>query len=134
MVEINRPMNARHPQKVRVPDGPHKGRWAYRDMTTEHGSFRITAGNWPHVSWAMGINPSQMQECQKFCARNGVPTEYVLESRKGGKACVARPIMRSRSHRKDFHRLMQVYDRDAGHGDQGPERAGADLCGAGWEP
>ena len=84
------------------------GSIAKRDFATEHGGFKNTAGNWPMVSYAAGVHPSQVKEAQEHVAKQGIHTDYTPQ----GDA-----IFRSRSHRRDHLRAIGLRDRNAGYGD-----------------
>ncbi len=102
------------PEKITGGRCPECGSAAtFRDYRTEQGGQRSGTHGWPKESWAAGINPEQVPEAEKHCADNGVPTKY--NPRTGD------PIMESRSHRKRFHELMGIADRDAGYGDAAPK-------------
>lgn len=81
-----------------------------RDLKAEHGGRRITGG-WPMVSTAAGINPDEVEEFKKIDARHGVPTQYTPDGD---------PIFTSRSHRKRYLQLHNLFDRDAGYSDAAP--------------
>ena len=85
----------------------------YRDYPAEQGCQRSGEHGWPHESYAASVNPEQVEEAEKHCSENGVPTSYNPHT--------GDPIMRSRAHRKRFHRMMGLCDRDAGYGDAAPE-------------
>jgi len=88
-----------------------KGQRAYRDMPSEHNGFKNTPGNWPQLSDAAGVAPSQVMEAQAEMTKAGVPTDYTEDGR---------AIFRNRKHRKVALRAMGMYDRNAGFGDPEP--------------
>lgn len=64
---------------------------------------------WPFESDAAGVHPDQVSEAQEHCRKHGVPTEFNPKT--------GNPVMRSRKHRREFHKVWGVKDRDAGYGD-----------------
>lgn len=95
------------PEYVRLEDG----RRARRDILAEHGEFRPTCGNWPILSDALGVHPSQVAEATAQAHSVGVPTEF----RPDGRA-----VLRSPEHRKRFAEALGFYDLNGGYGD--PQR------------
>ncbi len=62
---------------------------------------------------ALAVLPSQVKEAQHYAEKHGVPTDFDSDG------C---PIYRTRQHRKAYHKLMNVFDRGAGYGDQAKQR------------
>jgi hypothetical protein len=86
-----------------------QGRILVRDIVTEQGGFRNTAGHWPMMSDGAGVHPSQTGEAYAESVKLGVPTQF---DRSTGQA-----IFESRSHRRAFLRAKGMYDRNGGYGD-----------------
>ena len=93
------------------PDGSikHEGKTWVRSISGEHGGFRGTPGNWPLLSDAAGVHPTQTGDAYHESVKLGVPTRFHSET---GQA-----IFESRSHRKAFLAAKGMYDRSAGFGD-----------------
>ncbi len=66
-----------------------------------------TSGAWPIISDAMSVLPEQVAEAQALDRSLGVHAEY----RDG------RPVLESRTHRKEFLEAHGMYDRSGGYGD-----------------
>lgn len=62
----------------------------------------------PIHSDALGVHPSQVNAFRQAAARAGVPTDFDSK---------ARPILRSREHRRRYLRHRGVIDGDGGYGD-----------------
>lgn len=72
------------------------------------------AGNWPVLSDAAGVDPTQIREASENAKKYGVPTEF---NRETGQA-----IFTSPGHRKAYCRLYGLADNNAGYGDPAPQR------------
>jgi hypothetical protein len=66
------------------------------------------AGWKPIHSDALACNPNQVPEMEAEAKRRGVPTEHDGEGR---------PVLTSRSHRRDYMRAFGFFDRHGGYGD-----------------
>lgn len=64
-----------NPRKVR-----HKGRTLYHDIAGDQRGHRATPGNWPKLSVALGVDPTQCLEAEKQAAELGIPTDFDRES------------------------------------------------------
>jgi hypothetical protein len=64
-------------------------------------------------SIALAVHPSQRKEAIEDAIAKGVPTHFTEDGR---------PEFTSREHRKRYFRAYGFFDRDAGYGDQAPER------------
>ena len=80
------------------------GRKLTLDVCAQHAGTRQTCGNWPQVSMAAGVLPSQVGEARELAAKLGVPTEFT----KSGDA-----VFTSASHRRMFLRKHGLHDKRA---------------------
>lgn len=87
----------------------HEGRILVRDIVAEHKGVSSNPGNWPMMSDAAGVHPSQAGDAYKDSVSRGVPTQFHPET---GQA-----IFTSRSHRSAFLKSKGMYDRSGGYGD-----------------
>lgn len=67
------------------------------------------------VSMNSMIGQADVPEMQQELARRGCPTEYIPVDE-----TFAVPVLTDRKHRKSFHELTGVYDKDAGYSDATP--------------
>lgn len=87
----------------------HEGRRMRRSIASEHGSNDGCPGNWPLLSDAAGVHPTQCGAAYRESVSLGVPTRFHPDT---GQA-----IFESRSHRRAFLRAKGMYDRSGGYGD-----------------
>lgn len=87
----------------------HEGRIYHRCVASEHRGVSSTPENWPMLSDAAGINPSECERAWNESVSMGVPTQYHPET---GQA-----IFESRSHRKAWLKAKGMYDRNGSYGD-----------------
>lgn len=87
----------------------HEGRRLMRDVVSEHRGTSSCPGNWPLLSDAAGVHPSQCKDAWNQSVSMGVPTRFHPDT---GQA-----IFESRSHRRAFLRAKGMYDRSGGYGD-----------------
>ena len=85
-----------------------KGRIFYMDIAAQMGHFVPTVNNWPQVSWAAGVHPSQVEQAKQHARRNGMAIEFTP----GGDA-----VFESRRHRSRYLKVIGMHDRDGGYGD-----------------
>lgn len=96
-------------KKVRCPNC---NSLAKRDFVKEHNGVAHHPGNWPMLSTAAGVLPSQVKKATAEAARLGVPTAFAKDGR---------VIFTGPNHRKEFcERVSHQYDRNSGYG--GPRR------------
>ena len=82
------------------------------DLAAQHSRTKDTNANWPMESDALGVHPDQAREYSDYLRKKGVPTEVNPET--------GNPVLTSRFHRKRLCEATQMYDRNAGYGDQAP--------------
>jgi len=87
----------------------HEGKTLTRSIVAEHRGVPSNPGNWPMLSDAAGVHPSQCGEAFSASVRDGVPTRFHPET---GQA-----IFESRSHRRAYLKSRGMYDRSGGYGD-----------------
>jgi hypothetical protein len=97
---------AKAPKRIKTPNG-----FAGRCIVAEHKDIRQCAGNWPMVSDAAGVSPSQIKEAYEASVKAGVPTQFNAE----GQA-----IFHSPRHRREYLRSIGMFDRNAGFSDPTP--------------
>jgi hypothetical protein len=99
----------------KAPEIAHRGGHIFvRDWQAEHRP-RVRRENlqpeWDYESDAAGVHPDQVPEAVAYCKEQGVPTHFNPQT--------GNPVMENRKHRRDFHKIWGVKDRDAGYGDYG---------------
>lgn len=87
---------------------PACSRTAGRDFIAEHSTAAHHPGNWPLVSLAAGVHPSQVDEARTRAKNAGVPTDFTPDGR---------VVFKSRQHRKEYCQLRGFHDNDGGFGD-----------------
>jgi len=106
--EVNRPM--------REALDPHEclcGELMHRDVLAEHSGSRHKPDLWRGFACsASGVHPSQVPEVMAIDKANGLNIEYTP----GGD-----PNFTSRKQRKEYQKVHNLFDRDAGYGDQAPD-------------
>ena len=85
---------------ILFPDAPSD------ESTGEPGSS--LCGWKPIVSDALAVHPRQVEEATLDAAKKGCPTEFLPDGR---------PILTSRSHRKQYLKSYGFHDRRGGYGD-----------------
>lgn len=86
----------------------------HRDLHAEHGRFKNTPGNWPMVSDAMGVHPSQIPEATEQLRRAGITESEASFVKNGGLK------LETRRARTKCANALRFFDRDAAYGD--PQR------------
>lgn len=91
-----------------------EGRKFKRDLAAEWRGQPSQAGEWPILSDAVGVHPSQVKEAEAHAAKHGIPTEFTPDGR---------AVLRDKHHRKRYCELIGFFDRNGGYGDpQQPDR------------
>lgn len=103
--EVHGAMEAPRPASIACQ---HCGKNAKRDIAADLRGFRGNReGAWPLVSDGAAVSVDMVPEYEKFDQSHGVKTEY----RDG------RPVFTSRSHRREYCKAHNIFDRDGGYGD-----------------
>ncbi len=82
------------------------GEWRWH----EHPKRKVVdACGYPYASESLGVLNFQIPEAMEFDRQHGVPTDYDKSGR---------PIMRDRTHRKNYYKAHNVVDKLGGFGDE----------------
>lgn len=87
------------------------GKVFLRDVAAEHRGSVHTPGNWPLLSDAFAVSPSEVAEASKDAHLKGVPTDFAPDGR---------AIFRDAAHRRAYCRAYHAFDRNAGYSDPTP--------------
>jgi hypothetical protein len=82
--------------------------WKIFPPVESQGEAMGLIGWTPIVSDALAVHPDQVEEATQDAIAKGVPTEFLPDGR---------PILTSRSHRRDYLRAYGFHDRNGGYGD-----------------
>ena len=86
--------------------------WGQFSRPQNHRSVSSCPGNWPMVSYSMGVHPDQISDQMQADKKHGVPTDYTTSGD---------PIYTGRGHRKRHMKAYKIFDRSGGYSDASPE-------------
>lgn len=78
------------------------GERAYRDWSAMKKQGRPSRRGYPMHSWALAVQPEEIEEFKEAAKRDGVPTDFDDEG------C---PILTSREHRRKYLKHRHMYDK-----------------------
>ncbi|HPP02744.1 MAG TPA: hypothetical protein PLX83_19330 [bacterium] len=97
---INEKINREKDGQIQLPGGEI----GVRDWLAEHSQTVHCPGNWPLLSDAAGVHPSQIREAEEHATRNGVPTQFTPDGR---------AIFTSPTHRRKYLKLIGLVDKNS---------------------
>ena len=73
----------------------------------------LSSAAWPMKgSMALGIQPSQVKQYREEMAKQGVSVDYIRDH-----TGIASPVLNSPKHRRDYCKVLGMFDLNGGYGD-----------------
>lgn len=92
------------------------GNWG---ASKRHRSVATCPGNYPMVSYAAGVHPSQIAEQQAVLKAEGVRNTHFTKD--------GDPVFEDRSHRREYCEALGLFDRNGGYSDPAPRHRTANV-------
>lgn len=104
---------------ITLDDGQTAKRVWSAAVSKNHRSIATCPGNYPQISYASGVHPSQIKEQQAALKAAGVRTTHYTKE--------GDPIFEDKNHRREALTAMGLFDRNAGFSDPTPKYRTANV-------